>query len=239
VVNKTATAPFKLPAVEAVSAALQTARPSNPPNLLPPQHGTNAREQFSHAERLDDIIICAEFEADYPIDFLGTTACDDDDRDVGIRSNRAQDIEPIILAEVQIENDQAGMHAGEMLAQLPSVRDRTGENIMVGKMACHRLPYHWIVVNDQDAAYLAQISICAVRARSRDSRARRVPRPFCGLSVFLDHRSSGPNVVEPSLRRPQSRLTYLPVEASLQNHQTSPARGAGLASSNPPTVSTI
>ena len=38
-VNKTATAPFKLPALEAVSAALRTARPSNPPNFLPPQHG--------------------------------------------------------------------------------------------------------------------------------------------------------------------------------------------------------
>src|SRR5260370_30486835 len=48
---------FELPATEFVSAPLRLARSGEPAQLVPPQNGPNAPEQFSEAERLGRVVL--------------------------------------------------------------------------------------------------------------------------------------------------------------------------------------
>ncbi len=80
----------------------------DPPHFLPPQYGTDAGKQLSEAEWFYDVVVRTEFEADDAIDFVGTMASRDDDRNVRMRTNFPQKIQPIILTEPQIQNYQAG-----------------------------------------------------------------------------------------------------------------------------------
>ena len=100
---------FERPTVETVSAALGIAGASDPSHFLPPQHRADARQQLPEAERLDDVIVRTELQADDAVDFIWTVAGGDDDRHIGIGANFSQEIEPVVLTKPQIQNDQAGL----------------------------------------------------------------------------------------------------------------------------------
>ena len=119
-VEKPPATAFKLPAVEPVPAPLRIMGPCDPPHFLSPQHRTDARKQFPEAEGLYDVVIRPEFEADDAIDFVWTVAGRDNDRNVRVRANFPQQIKPVVLAEPQIQNDQAGKGSYQMV-QLCSV----------------------------------------------------------------------------------------------------------------------
>jgi hypothetical protein len=113
--------PFKLPAVESVTASLRIMGTCNPSRFLPPQYGANAGKQLSEAEWFYDVVVRTELETDDAIDFVATMAGRDDDRDVRMRTNFPQEIQPIIMTELQIQNYQAGNGPCKMTIQLYSV----------------------------------------------------------------------------------------------------------------------
>jgi len=68
-----------------------------------------------------DVVVRTELETDDAIDFVATMARRDDHRDVRMRTHFPQKIQPIILTEPQIQNDQAGNGPRKMTIQLCSV----------------------------------------------------------------------------------------------------------------------
>jgi hypothetical protein len=89
----------------------------DPPHFLPPQHGTDAGKQFPETERLDDVVVRPEFETDDAIDFVGAMTGRDNDRNIRMSSNFPQEIQPIVLTQAQIQNDQAGKACLKMTVQ--------------------------------------------------------------------------------------------------------------------------
>src|SRR5258705_10202860 len=110
--------PLELPAIEPVSASLRLMGTCDASHFLPPQHGTDTGKQFPEAEWLDNVVVRAEFEADDAIDFVRAMPGGDDHRNVRMRTNFPQHIQPVILPEPQIQNDQAGNCPGKMTIEL-------------------------------------------------------------------------------------------------------------------------
>jgi hypothetical protein len=151
-VEELSTTPFKHPAVEPVAASLRIACSRSSPHFLTPQHGPNTGQQFPETEWLDDVIIRAEFKADDAIDLFGAMSGRDDDRDVRMGANFPQEIEPVILTQPQIKNDQTGNGPGEMAIQFGSIRCRLRRHIVIFKVSRHHFPQGRIVINDNDMA---------------------------------------------------------------------------------------
>jgi len=120
-IEESSAAPFELPAIKSVPASFRIARSCKPPHFLPPQYGTDAGKQFPEAERFYDIVVRTEFQTNDAIDFVGTMASRNDDRNVRIRTNFPQQVQSIILTEPQIQNYQAGKGSRKMTVQLCSV----------------------------------------------------------------------------------------------------------------------
>jgi hypothetical protein len=78
-------------------------------------------KQLSEAEWFYDVAVRTELETDDAIDLVRTMAGHDDDRNIRMRTNFPQEIQPIILTEAQIQNYQAGTGPCKMTIQLYSV----------------------------------------------------------------------------------------------------------------------
>lgn len=65
-------------------------------------------KQLSETEWFYDVVVRTELETDDAIDLVRTMAGHDDDRNIRMRTNFPQEIQPIILTEAQIQNYQAG-----------------------------------------------------------------------------------------------------------------------------------
>src|SRR6267378_6656757 len=107
-IEESSAAPFELPAIESVPASLRIMSTCSPSHFLPSQYGADASKQLPEAEWLYDVIVGAELEADDAIDFIWTMAGRDNDGNIRMRTNFPQQIEPVILAKPQIQNNQAG-----------------------------------------------------------------------------------------------------------------------------------
>jgi hypothetical protein len=121
---------FELPAAELVSTPLWLARSRESAQFVPPQDGSNAREQLSQAERLGHVVVRTEFEADHAIDFLQPVPGSDDHGNVGVGSNLSEQIQPIFAPQSQIENDQARLAPGEMTSQVLAAGRGTGRHVV-------------------------------------------------------------------------------------------------------------
>src|ERR1700676_3771138 len=106
------------------SSSLRPRRSScQPSNLYPPRSGSwlratrpiscrrntaRTRASNSQAEWFYDVVVRTGLETDDAIDLVRTMAGHDDDRNIRMRTNFPQEIQPIILTEPQIQNYQAG-----------------------------------------------------------------------------------------------------------------------------------
>ena len=145
-----AATPFELPAVEAIAAALGITGARGPSHLLTPQHRAHARQELSQAKRLDDVIVSAELKADDAIDFVRFVPGGDDDRHIGLRTDFPEQIEPIVLTEAKIENDQAGPCSLKMAVQFSPVGCSPGRHTVLIQISDDHLPQRGIVINNDD-----------------------------------------------------------------------------------------
>jgi hypothetical protein len=117
-----------------------------------PQNRADAREQFPETERLGDVIVGTELKADDTVDFITAMPGRDDDRNVRMGANLPQEVQPVILAEPEIQNDQARIRCGEVAAQFASTGHSAGWHIVFLEVAGHHLPHRRIIVHNEDMA---------------------------------------------------------------------------------------
>ena len=122
---------------------------------MPPQYGTDAGEQFPEAEWFYDIIVRPEFEADDAINFVGTMAGRDDDRHIRMRTNFPQ-IQPVILTEPQIQDDQAWRGPCKKAVELCPARCSLRWYIVVFQKFDHHLSQRWVIINDNDMSAIRE-----------------------------------------------------------------------------------
>src|SRR4051812_40974469 len=105
-IEQASAAAFQPPAVKSVSAPLGIMGTRGASHLVSPQNRADPREQFPETERLGDVIVGTELEADDTVDFITTVPCCDNNRNVRVGANFPQEVQPVILAESKIQNDQ-------------------------------------------------------------------------------------------------------------------------------------
>src|SRR5580692_5930073 len=130
-VGETPGAPIELPTAELAPAPPWIPLRRSASGLLPSQHGADARQKFPKAEGFGEIIIGAQFQSDHPIDLVAPIAGADDYRNIGARSDLTQEVEPILLAEPQIEDDEIRLARGEMMDHLLPPRCGDGAHIVL------------------------------------------------------------------------------------------------------------
>ena len=89
------------------------------------QHGADARHQLARAERLGDVVIGAQLEADELVGFVVARG-EHDDREVTRSADGPRDVEPVEPGQSKIEDDEVRSlraHAHERLLAGGSARD--------------------------------------------------------------------------------------------------------------------
>ena len=79
-----------------------------------PRDGTDAGDQLAQPERLDDVVVGAELEADDSIRFLAARG-HDDDRHLRPLAQPAADVEAVHVRKAQVEEDDVGLRRRESL----------------------------------------------------------------------------------------------------------------------------
>jgi hypothetical protein len=144
-------APIELPATELAPAPLRIPLRRGAAGLLPPQHGPDARQKFPKAERLGDVVIGAQFQPDHPIDLVAPITGGNDYRNIGARSDLAQQVETILLAEPQIEDHEIRLARREVMGHLLPPRRANGVHIVLLEVVGDHAPHDRIVLDDEDA----------------------------------------------------------------------------------------
>ena len=122
--------------------------------LPPAQHRTDACQKLSQAERLGDVIVGAEFEADHPVDLVAPMARGDDHGNIGVRPDLAKQVETVFLAESQVQDYDAGILIDEQTSHLSAPGGRDGADIVLLQVIDDQVP-HCTVVFDHEARRLA------------------------------------------------------------------------------------
>jgi hypothetical protein len=122
------------PPAKLVASAFVVARGNRARPVQAPQHRAHSGKQLSQVERFRHIVVGAEFETDDAVDFLASVAGHDDDRHVGTGSQLAQQVETVLEAEPQIENDHADFVRGKLTDHLLAARRRQRPDVVVGEV---------------------------------------------------------------------------------------------------------
>ena len=130
------------------------------------QHGADAGDHLGAAERLDHVVVGAELEAD---DAVGLRAAggQDDDRDARAGADRAADVAPVAVGQVEVEQDQVGLEAlGQLERAGRGARD-VGLEALAGERLGERLGDRALVLDEQDAGPLGdRHTPCSREARA-------------------------------------------------------------------------
>ena len=135
-----------------------------------PQDGADPRDHLASAERLDDVVVGAELEADDAVGLLPARR-EDDDRHARRRPQLAADVEPGAVRQPDVEQDEIGPHR-------PALRERVGDRVRdlgVEAVALERLGERrgdrLLVLHQQDRPLrLAMRVDSALRARAEAPR---------------------------------------------------------------------
>jgi hypothetical protein len=79
-------------------------------------------------------------------------------------ANFPQEVQPIILAESKIQNDQARICPGEVAAQFAAAGHGAGWHIVFLEVAGHHLPHRRVIVHNEDMARFSGVIAHAVAA---------------------------------------------------------------------------
>jgi hypothetical protein len=93
----------------------------------PAQHGADARDHLRGAERLDDVVVGAELEADDAVG-LGPAGGDHDHRDVRVAAQPAADVAAVAVGQREVEEDEIGLRAAAFSSASAAVRATVGSN---------------------------------------------------------------------------------------------------------------
>jgi len=151
-IGQTPAATIKSPSVEPVFALLDIVGAHGPSVLTAPQHSAIPGIQFADAERLGQAVVGTEFESDHTVNFFAGTTCQNNDWDVRTGTNFPEQIEPIVLAETQLENDRTWVLASQLTPRCQAAGRRDGLYAVLPEIIRDQVPYGRIVIHDKDTA---------------------------------------------------------------------------------------
>ncbi len=162
-------APVQLPVAEAAAAFLAVALGRSLAGFAPSQHRANAGEQFPQAERLGDVIVGAQFQPDDAIDLVAAMTRGDDDGNVGLRANLAQEIEAVLLPEPEIEDHEIRLAAGEQARDLIATRRGDGADVVVLEIIRHEVPHGAVILDHETGRRFAIGAMARQRTEPGDA----------------------------------------------------------------------
>ena len=115
-----------------------------------PQHRLHPAAELAHRERLGDVVVGAELEAEHLVDLLGPRG-EHDDRDRAARPDLAAHLEAVHPREHQVEHDQVEVVLAQAVERLLAVEG--GHHVVallaqrIGEQRLDRL----LVVHEKDA----------------------------------------------------------------------------------------
>ena len=89
-----------------------------------PQHGPHAGDQLAQAERLGHVVAGAELEAEHDVD-LGVACRHHDDRHRLEAPHLLADLDPRLVGQHHVEEDEIGVHPVEQAQRLVAVPGRS------------------------------------------------------------------------------------------------------------------
>ena len=113
----------------------------------------DAGQQLARAERLRQVVVGAELEADHPIHRLAAMAGEHDDRKIGIRSKRANDLETVLIAELQVENHQVDRVRSQHPLHLAAVGSHAHPHALIGQVVRDHGAHGRIVIDDKNVCH--------------------------------------------------------------------------------------
>src|SRR5271165_1775798 len=141
---------IELPAGKPEAAAVALARRRRTSAVEPSEHGAHPRQQFAQVEGFRQVVVSAKLQSDDPIDIVAAMTGNDDDRNVGIRADVAEQIEAILLTEHEIEDHQIHFVVAELTRHvLVAFRDQCADVILL-KVVDDHASQGGVVLDDED-----------------------------------------------------------------------------------------
>ncbi len=116
------------------------------------QNAAHARQEFAQAEGLGQVIVGAELQAKDAVDLLPPMSRDDDDRDVRGLADDAEQVEAVLMAELQVEDEQAGLGL-ELFFEFMAVRRKGHAHAAAAEVFREHALHGRIVVGDEDPGH--------------------------------------------------------------------------------------
>lgn len=141
----------------------------------PPGHGPHPGHQLPNAERLRQIVVGAEFQAQHPVGLLPART-EDDDRDVGDLTDAPADVDAVHVRQPQVQQHDIAVRPSQPLGAGGHVIDRQAEvTEALGQGFGDRL----VVLDEQHAqahtSYLSRPNSYFPPCARHATRSRRVP----------------------------------------------------------------
>ena len=115
-----------------------------------PQHRLHAAAELAHRERLGDVVVRAELEAEHLVDLLGLRR-EHDDRHGAARADRAADVEAVHARQHHVEHDEVEVVLAQPVERLPAVERGNDVVALLAQRIGQELLDGLLVVHEQDA----------------------------------------------------------------------------------------
>ena len=147
------------------------------------QYRTDTREQFARPEWLGKVVVRTEFEANDAIDFVAAMTCRYDDRHIRARPDRTQQIQSIVLAELQIKDNQT-LLVGEMSHGAVAIGGRDDAHAVLGEIVLNHPTNGAIVLDEEHLCAPSGILVGATAKRCVRRRLSKLSRLGSRISLM-------------------------------------------------------
>jgi hypothetical protein len=98
-------------------------------------------------ERLGDVVVRSEFQSDHPVNLVAAMTGGDDDGNIGVRTYLAEQIETVLLAQSQVEDDEVGLASCKQRGDLVAPRRCDRANIVFFEIIHHQMAHGDVVLD--------------------------------------------------------------------------------------------
>src|SRR5690606_36513277 len=144
------------------------------------QYGAYTRQQFPQAEGLCDVVVRTQLQADDAVGLAAPVAGDHDDGRLRRATEPAYQVEPVLMRELHVQNDQIHGPAAKGPGHAVDVRYRTRPEVLTLQIVHDHVPHRRVVIDHENMP-------------RRGGTRRSAPGLLGTVSVFFgQHRDSPP-----------------------------------------------
>ena len=156
-IGEPSSAAIEMPAAKSAPTLLHVALRGGTAGFSTPQHGTDTGQKLAQTEWLGHVVVGAKFQPDHPVDLIASMAGDDNHRNIETRSDLAQEIQAVFVAQTEIEDNQVGFSSSKMPHHLISLRGRHDAQVVPFEIVRHHLPDRRVIIDDKNACRLRAV----------------------------------------------------------------------------------